>query len=234
MTMKLAVLLFFAMAVMTTAHHTPPIPVLVELFTSEGCSSCPPADEFLRKLQAQPVDGVQLITLSEHVDYWDYIGWKDPNATPQLTARQNEYAKHFGARGSYTPQMVVDGEFEFVGSDSRALARAVEQAVKRQKVPLKLALNGRALSITVEGTPPPGAEMILAVTQNSVASSVTRGENSGRRLLHDSVVRRWQSLGEAAASKETVVPAGAGDTAVVFLQDKRSRRVLGAASIGLP
>jgi hypothetical protein len=234
MTMKLAVLLLFALAAMT-AHHTPPIPVLVELFTSEGCSSCPPADELLRKLQAQPVDGVQLITLSEHVDYWDYIGWKDPNGSRQLTARQNDYAKHFVGRGSYTPQMVVDGEFEFVGSDTRALARAVEQAVNRQKTPLKLALKGRALSITIEGAPPPpGAEMILAVTQNGVASSVTRGENSGRRLLHDSVVRHWQSLGDAVASKETLVPAGQGDKAVVFLQDKRSRRVLGVASIGLP
>ena len=76
---------------------------------------------------------MQLITLSEHVDYWDYIGWKDSNATPQSTARRSEYAKYFGACGSYTPQMGVDGEFEFVGSDNRALARAVEQAVKRQK-----------------------------------------------------------------------------------------------------
>jgi hypothetical protein len=231
--MKLAALLFLSLVVTSSAHHTPPIPVLVELFTSEGCSSCPPADELLRKLRVQPVDGVQLITLSEHVGYWDYIGWKDPNATPELTARQHEYATHFRARGAYTPQMVVDGEWEFVGSDSRALARAVEQSTKRPKVELKLALNGRRLSIAAPAAPA-GAELILAITQNGVASSVTRGENKGRRLTHDSVVRHWQSLGNAVAQLETALPEAAGDTAVVFLQDRRSRRVLGAAAIALP
>ncbi len=210
------------------------VPVLIELFTSEGCSSCPPADELLRKVrEQQPVDGVELITLSEHVDYWDYIGWKDPNATAKLTARQNDYANHFRARGSYTPQMVVDGEWEFVGSDSRALARAVEQALKRPKVPLRLSLDGRKLSI-VAGEAPAGAETILAVTQNNVASSVTRGENQGRRLVHDSVVRHWQALGAAKTAIEVALPDITGDSAVVFLQDRRSRRVLGAASIKLP
>ena len=209
------------------------VPVLIELFTSEGCSSCPPADELLRKVRVQqPVDGVELITLSEHVDYWDYIGWKDPNATAKLTARQNEYANHFRARGSYTPQMVVDGEFEFVGSDSRGLARAIEQSLKRPKIPLRLAVNGQTLSITA-GEAPSGAEVLLAVTQHDVASSVTRGENQGRRLVHDSVVRHWQSLGSAKVSMEAQLPEVKGDSAVVFLQDRRSRRVLGAASIKL-
>ena len=209
------------------------IPVLIELFTSEGCSSCPPADELLRKVRVQqPVDGVELITLSEHVDYWDYIGWKDPNATAKLTARQNEYANHFRARGSYTPQMVVDGEFEFVGSDSRSLARAIEQSVKRPKIPLRLAVKGQSLSITA-GEAPVGAEVIVAVTQHDVASSVTRGENQGRRLVHDSVVRHWQSLGNAKVSMEIELPEVTADSAVVFLQDRRSRRVLGAATIKL-
>jgi hypothetical protein len=203
------------------------VPVLIELFTSEGCSSCPPADELLRKVRGE------FITLSEHVDYWDYIGWKDPNATPKLTARQNDYASHFRSRGPYTPQMVVDGEFEFVGSDGPALARAVEQAAKRPKIPLHLTVAGKKLSIIADEAPA-GAEMILAVTRNGVASSVTRGENQGRRLVHDSVVRHWQPLGNAKVSIEVALPDIVGDNAVVFLQDRRSRHVLGAASINLP
>lgn len=200
------------------------VPVLIELFTSEGCSSCPPADELLRKVRGE------YITLSEHVDYWDYIGWKDPNATSKLTARQRDYADHFRSRGPYTPQMVVDGEFEFVGSDSWALKRAVDQAAKRPKIPLRLTVDGKKLSIAADEAPA-GAEMILAITQDGVASSVTRGENRGRRLEHDSVVRYWQSLGNAKVSTEATLPDNSGDTAVVFLQDRRSRRVLGAAAI---
>jgi hypothetical protein len=129
--------------------------------------------------------------------------------------------------------MVVDGEFEFVGSDGPALARAVEQAAKRPKIPLHLTVAGKKLSIIADEAPA-GAEMILAVTRNGVASSVTRGENQGRRLVHDSVVRHWQPLGNAKVSIEVALPDIVGDNAVVFLQDRRSRHVLGAASINLP
>jgi hypothetical protein len=220
------------------------IPVLVELFTSEGCSSCPPADELLRKIRSQPpAAGVELITLSEHVDYWDYIGWKDPNASPAFTARQRDYAAHFRARGPYTPQMVVDGVQEFVGSDARALVRAIGDAAKRgPKLPLRLSIGEpqgrpRRLSIAFEAAAlPAGVELIVAITQNGVASNVTRGENGGRRLEHDSVVRWWKPFPADTRQVELpdVVVSGGGDTAVVvFAQEKRSRRVVAAASLPL-
>lgn len=216
------------------------VPVLIELFTSEGCSSCPPADELLRLIRSRPpVAGVELITLSEHVDYWDYIGWKDPNASPVFTARQRDYAAHFRGRGPYTPQMVVDGTHEFVGSDARALERAVGEAARRggPKIPIRLTVAGRRVSIAaghdVDAAAAAAAEWIVAMTQNGVASNVTRGENGGRRLVHDSVVRWWKAF--PSSTREVELPtdaagAAAADTVVVFLQDRRSRRVLGAAA----
>src|SRR5947207_8460810 len=113
--------------------------ILIELFTSEGCSSCPPADAVLARLhEKQPLAGVQLIVLSEHVDYWDDLGWKDTYSSHAITLRQQTYARRLHVAGPYTPQMVVDGSFEFVGSDRRRATHAFEQASSLPKLPVRI------------------------------------------------------------------------------------------------
>ena len=229
-------------------------PVLVELFTSEGCSSCPPADALLARLeQAQPVEGAEVIPLALHVDYWNDLGWADPFSSHEFSERQGEYAAAFGKDGVYTPQMIVDGVREFAGGNESVALEAVTQAARSPKAEVLLARapaqSGMVrLTVNIEKLPKltegDAAYVLLAVTESGLASDVARGENSGRRLSHVGVVRSLKILGGLADARdgsfraEAEVPVEKGWRrenlrAVVFAQERGTRRVHAAGSLKL-
>ncbi len=223
------------------AFAQPPTPILVELFTSEGCSSCPPADALLRTLDStQPIPGAQLIVLSEHVDYWDDLGWRDPYSSHAFTTRQQEYANRLGLASAYTPQMVVDGKIQFVGSDLGLANQAFGKARPTPKIAVRIS------SITVEshtvrarietGPLSSKAEIFVALALERATSQVLRGENGGHRLEHVAVVRRLTRIGQAAQgeafSKEVSLALDPSDQhyrIIAFAQQQNQGRILGAA-----
>jgi hypothetical protein len=221
------------------------VPVLLELFTSEGCSSCPPADRLLEILdQRQPVAGADLIVLSEHVDYWDQLGWKDPFSSSLYTARQQEYSNRFNGNGVYTPQLVVDGRFGFVGSDGREASSAIQEAIRDPKIPIAISNASRDENQVTAHIEVPAADQSLkggrgvlyvALADNRAESHVARGENAGRSLAHVGVTRVLKQVGTidlgAASAKDVTlaVQPGAGESGsrlVAFIQDPETGRVL--------
>ena len=221
------------------------IPVLLELFTSEGCSSCPPADRLLEILdQKQPVAGAHLIVLSEHVDYWDRLGWKDPFSSSQFTSRQQDYTNKYDFDGVYTPQLVVDGRFGCVGSDWREASSAIRKAIRERKIPIeisKVSRDGNKVTAHIEVPLDQnfkGGRAILfaAIADNRAESRVARGENAGRSLTHVAVTRVFKQVGaidlDSASAKDvslSVQPGGNGSRLVAFIQDPKSGHVLGVA-----
>lgn len=225
-----------------------PATVVVELFTSEGCSSCPPADTLLRQLvDTQPVPGVRIVALGEHVDYWDQQGWKDRFSSAALTNRQQVYARAFNVDSIYTPQMVVDGREQVVGSDAAAARRAIEQerSVPHGIVKIVVEPHGDRVGVTIAAGLPSAtsrgrrAEIVLAVTEDGLTSDVRRGENHGRVLTHVAVVRQLLTLGDAGAASvqhEVVIdPSWQRDRVklVAFVQESRSRRIVAAGAVPL-
>ncbi len=242
-------LLLFAVLPARAADN-PRVPVLVELFTSEGCSSCPPADALLTELaKKQPVSGAELIILSEHVDYWNRLGWTDPFSSAEFSKRQEAYANSIAGSSVYTPQMVVDGRAEFNGSSSRQALDAITRAAKLPKATVTAtatpAPEGARLEIKVDGLDAVKlsgkADVLIAITESELSTKVPRGENSGRTLPHSGVVRRLSLVGTAVKNgffaDQTLVLDKSWKRenlrAVVFVQEHGSRRVIGAASIVL-
>ncbi len=236
------------------ASDPPRTPVLVELFTSEGCSSCPPADALLMLLDEQQfVAEALVIPLSEHVEYWNGLGWRDPFSAPMFTERQQEYAEVLGT-GLYTPQMVVDGQTEFVGSQRDIARQAVARAAVAPKAEIALVMtrggsrNVVRVEVTISGVARLGArgeaDLWLAVTEDGLATDVRRGENANRRLRHAAVVRRLEKIDTlpipapdrfTAAAQLALDPDWQDGSLrlVAFLQERESRRVLGVTQIRL-
>ena len=232
-----------------TSSAVPRNPVLIELFTSEGCSSCPPADVLLSQLDRfQPVPTADLIVLSEHVDYWDDIGWKDPYSSHQFSLRQADYVRRLRLGEAYTPQMVVDGNIQLVGSDERQAVQAIQRAAKVDKFRISLSaprLEGsNSLTVHVEVGATPGVtkqssgQLWLALADDMDQSNVKRGENAGRTLKHVAVVRTLTQVGmvegDNTFSKDLTVSTGNANLqnlrVVAILQESATGRVLGVGS----
>jgi len=174
---------------------------LLELFTSQGCSSCPAADKLLGELSADPT----LVALSVPVDYWDYLGWKDTLASPGDSERQRAYAKVRGDRQVYTPQIVVNGATHVLGSDRAAVERAIatDQKPGAMSVPIELSINAGALDVQVQsaGSEHSAAEVWLCPLAKAVTVAIDRGENRGRTITYHNVVRSWLKLGDWSGTK---------------------------------
>jgi len=248
--------LIFAIFGAAAAAQTPV--VVVELFTSEGCSSCPPADQVLARLETPRygnagrskdvvtiAPGVEVIALGEHVDYWDQLGWKDRFSSPLFSARQQDYGKAFHLESVYTPQIVVNGAKEVLGSDSRAVQEAIRSAAKEPQAEVSISMTSpQTVSFRVAKLPPGShdADILLGVAESGLVTPVLGGENSGHQLRHAGVVRSLTSVGrldpkrpgEYTATAQLNLRADWNRSnlkLVLFVQDRTTRRILGAASV---
>jgi hypothetical protein len=230
-------------------------PVILELFTSEGCSSCPPADELLAKLEnQQPVANVQVIALEEHVDYWNNDGWVDPFSGIEWTTRQQNYAFTLGNHNPYTPQLVINGHTQFPGGRTEEAFKAITAAAPEVTTEVSVTpgpsdKHGPELDISVgklgkNARDGDVAEVWLAVTESGLHSSVSSGENAGKELQHASVVREMHKIGIAEQNKDVSfsreLPVSLNSKwkpenlrVVVFVQEKKSRQIIGAAEARL-
>ena len=237
--LKLFVTVLLLLATSSAQTKTP---VVVELFTSEGCSSCPPADQLLMRLEQQPVAGADIIVLGEHVDYWDQLGWLDRFSSRAFTVRQESYANQFGG-DAYTPQMVINGRIEFVGNDSDKALRTIAQQEKSAKPAPQITLVrvSNHLHISVSGADRGSWNVICAITERDLSTRVGGGENRGRELRHTAVVRQLSKLGSTRDGHfESDYPLHLAPEwrpqnlrAVVFLQRGNVGEISGATQLSL-
>jgi hypothetical protein len=220
--------------------------VLLELYTSQGCSSCPPADALLAELADDPQ--LDIVPLAFHVDYWDDLGWKDPYASPAWTARQRAFAAANGSRRVYTPQLLVDGQDPRIGH-SRARARQAIEAAAARPAPVHLDVattlqdDDVRVSVTVEGSPAQPADVWVALYEDEIVTDVRRGENAGRTLEHEGVVRQLRRacslpvdapVQDCTAVMERDAMDGSSGGVAVFVQETGTPQIMGATRAQLP
>lgn len=220
-------------------------PVLVELFTSEGCSSCPPAEKALTFLeQLQPVSGAQIIALELHVDYWDRLGWKDPFSSAEFSQRQDLYAQRYKSDKVYTPQMVVDGAQQFIGSDTLQATNVIMEAARKNKANVALTMDAEKIKINISGIPKgENSTVFLAIAENNLSTDIKGGENSGLKLSHTGVVRELKTIGTVSVGGKSFEAQADIQLKsewkkeelkiVVFVQENQSRRILGVGQLTL-
>jgi hypothetical protein len=206
-------------------------PLVIELFTSQGCSSCPPAEALLNKLAA---GGAQrpLAPLAFHVDYWDDLGWPDPYASPAWSERQRQYAASLGDDSVYTPELVVAGKVGLVGSQTTRVLKAIAAAPKQQHIAAHATWSPS--SVTVEATAPADADVLVAIYQDGMRTKVARGENAGETLSSDRVVRRLERVAAAGKNGSLTIaldPAWKNVGAIAFAQRSSDRAIVGSAAL---
>jgi hypothetical protein len=230
-------------------NATPSSVMIVELFTSEGCSSCPPADALLQRINLKQTNAGQLIVgISEHVTYWNSLGWKDPYSLPLFTDRQGVYASRLSPEGPYTPQMVLNGRDQFVGSDGSALEGALRNDARREHLGLRILSSARAaegidVKFAFTGKPTRPLDIVAVLADDADRSNVLRGENSGRQLQHVSVARSMARVATVRDDGEYTVhvsfpegfstSSGTGHHLILFAQEQLQGAILGAATMPL-
>ncbi|HJQ39514.1 MAG TPA: DUF1223 domain-containing protein [Thermoanaerobaculia bacterium] len=208
-------------------------PVLVELFTSQGCSSCPPADELLRKIARDPNLRGRAIPLAYHVDYWNHLGWRDPFSAREWSQRQGDYVRALHLDSAYTPQVVINGSRQMVGSSAQQIYRAIEEESKRAGEG-SVSLRAEGDQVIVRATAPRDAEVLVAVFENGASTKVLSGENGGRTLADDAIVRQLVRVGKGTLEERVPLKLGPRMGAVAFLQDPKTKRVLTTAALKRP
>jgi len=205
-------------------------PLVLELFTSQGCSSCPPADQLLSKLaSAGSLADRPVAPLTFHVDYWNDLGWADPYSLPAWTERQHQYSRAIGDDRVYTPELVVGGASGVIGSDLAAVTRAIQRAPRPALLPATASWSKDTLTVTA--TAPGDADVWVAVWEDGTTTKVTRGENSGETLGSDRVVRRLERIagaGQKASAAVKLDPKWHAAGAIAFAQ-RADRRIIASA-----